>query len=292
MVSTAGLACRPRDTPKPASPEPVTQPASAPEDSPPDFLLESQPHTEVLLLGVFHFAYPGLDSHVATDRVDVMSPKRQAELVDVVDRLAQRYAPTQIAVEWPAARQGELDRHLEEVTGEDLSANEIDQIGVRLAKRLSLSRLHAIDAPRRYYEPEMTDEQFDQRLEALGAQDLDAQWYERFEQLYDYGDRRRLHQTMRQALLDMNDPENIRRDHGAYLIGLFKAGRGMDYLGADHTTSWYNRNLRIFANMQRIGASARDRILVVIGTGHLALVRHCVQCSPEYRLVEVADVLG
>ena len=57
-------------------------------------------------------------------------------------------------------------------------------------------------------------------------------------------------------------------------------------------TGWFNRNLRIFANLQRITERPDERILLVIGAGHLAILRHCVQASPEYDLVEVAEYLN
>jgi len=50
--------------------------------------------------------------------------------------------------------------------------------------------------------------------------------------------------------------------------------------------------LRIFANLQRITQSAEERILLIIGRGHLAILRHCVLASPEYDLVEVHEYLA
>jgi pheromone shutdown protein TraB len=67
---------------------------------------------------------------------------------------------------------------------------------------------------------------------------------------------------------------------------------GDEYPGVDAKTAWYNRNLRIFANLQRITDRTDERILVIIGAGHVPILRHTVQASPEYALVEVADVLG
>ncbi len=51
-------------------------------------------------------------------------------------------------------------------------------------------------------------------------------------------------------------------------------------------------NSRIFANVQRITEGPQDRILLIIGAGHLGLLRHAFETSPEYQLVEVGDVLG
>ena len=46
-----------------------------------------------------------------------------------------------------------------------------------------------------------------------------------------------------------------------------KAGEGGQYPGVDSKTAWYNRNLRIFANLQRLTEQPGERILLVIGAG-------------------------
>jgi len=88
-----------------------------------------------------------------------------------------------------------------------------------------------------------------------------------------------------------NDVTQVLRSHGQYLIGGFRIGRGNDYLGPDMRTRWYNRNLRIFHNIQRITRSPDERILVIIGSGHLPILRHAVEASPEFDLEEVSTYL-
>ena len=53
---------------------------------------------------------------------------------------------------------------------------------------------------------------------------------------------------------------------------------------------WYNRNLRIFANIVRV-TEPGDRLLLVIGAGHVPILKQAADSSPEYRLVEVRSVL-
>ncbi|MEP7266457.1 MAG: DUF5694 domain-containing protein, partial [Saprospiraceae bacterium] len=49
---------------------------------------------------------------------------------------------------------------------------------------------------------------------------------------------------------------------------------------------WFNRNLRIFRNIQKINAKPTDRILVIFGAGHMNLLNIFFKASPEYKLVE------
>jgi hypothetical protein len=95
-----------------------------------------------------------------------------------------------------------------------------------------------------------------------------------------------------QYLVRENEPARLLANHGQYLIGGFRLGKDDDYLGPDMRTRWYNRNLRIFNNLQRITASPDERILVIIGSGHVPIIRHALEASPEFDLVEVRDVLG
>ena len=91
----------------------------------------------------------------------------------------------------------------------------------------------------------------------------------------------------------MNSDKILSRGYGAYLIGDFKLenNRGADAL----SLYWYNRNLRIYRNIQRITDSQEDRILVVFGSGHIQILKQLVESSPEYQLVkfnELGDMGG
>jgi hypothetical protein len=274
-------------------------PALADSPAAPDFLLERQPRTRLLLLGTFHFADAGLDAHKPTHAFDALSEKRQTEIAEVLDRLA-RFRPTRIALEVPRDRQERLDQdYARFLAGEsEVRANETYQIGFRLGQRLGVERLYAVDAPGRSYDPDMTREQFDARVASLldgvdpARVAAEAAWDERFERMYAWEDALVDRQTLAQHLIFANDEETLRRHHGHYLVGEFKLGRDGDYLGADLKTRWYNRNLRIFQNLLRIPAGPSDRILLLIGAGHVPILRQAALSSPDFHLVEVREVLG
>ena len=79
---------------------------------------------------------------------------------------------------------------------------------------------------------------------------------------------------------------------GHYLVGGFKAADGTGYPGADHVSGWwYNRNLRIFANLLQLARETDDRVLFIVGAGHLPILHHAAQSAPDVELVEVAQVL-
>lgn len=248
------------------------------------------PSAKILLLGTFHFADPGLDEFKPEFDVDITSRERKAELEEVLAALG-RFAPTKIAVEVLPSRQEELDASYRSyLAGEkELTSNEIHQLGFRLAERLGHGSVYAVDAKRRFYEPWVDpDEYASEHGQTEVAHDP---WPERYTALYQREDRAKTQRTLTETLLTLNEEERLLRHHGRYLVESFKAGVGEEYPGVDSKIAWYNRNLRIFANLQRITEREDERILLIIGAGHVPILRHTVQASPEYTLVEVADVL-
>ena len=89
----------------------------------------------------------------------------------------------------------------------------------------------------------------------------------------------------------MNHEDVIRASHATYIVGAFDFGKDESYPGVDgFVTHWYNRNLRIFHTIKRV-AQPGERIVVLIGAGHVPIIRHLVESSPEFKLVEVRDVI-
>lgn len=248
------------------------------------------PLGEILLVGTFHFVDAGLDSYRPEHDIDVLSPERQAQIEDLVERLAG-FEPTKVAVEAMPAGQAELDeRYRRYLVGEfDLPSNEIYQLGFRLARRAGLDGVHAVDAERRFYEPWVDPDEW--ALEHGQFDRLDPGWWAFYKRSHAHWDEAKTRRTLAEHLLAINDREAVLFNHGQYLIGNFEVGDDSTYPGVDAKTAWFNRNLRIFANLQRLVASPGERIVLVIGSGHLAILRHSIEASPQYRLVELRDLL-
>ena len=257
----------------------------------PDFLGERGPRAQLLLLGTFHFQDAGRDAYKPRFFVDVLSPERQREIEDVVDRLAH-FRPTKVAVEQMPDQQARLDSLYQAYRAGrfQLRANEVFQIGFRLAAWMGHDRVYAVDADGRMYEPLRTQEEWD-----AGTCDLppeDTTWAARYRALYRFADSLKTVQPLRDHLVYLNSAARVSQSHGHYLVDHFGRSRGDDLFGPDWLTRWYNRNLRIFHHLRQITSGPEDRVLFVVGSGHLPILRHAAQSSPEYRLVEVAKVLG
>jgi hypothetical protein len=89
------------------------------------------------------------------------------------------------------------------------------------------------------------------------------------------------------ALFEGNDPVSMRKGLARYLSHPFKyEEKAGDFTGVDFETGrWYNRNLRIFRNIQRIPHGPDDRILLIIGSEHLNLLNLFFDISTEFEFV-------
>lgn len=245
--------------------------------------------TQVMTLGVFHFNFPNLDARKVEDKdkIDVLEEKYQRQIVKIADEL-KAFKPTTIVIEAQAAAQGKMDSLYGAYTRGTyaLGRNETEQLGFRLAKELKLARVECVDTWGKFYEN--LGYLFDDTSARAKA----------FEQFYFHNpdsiySKKRPEISLAtdsgiiENLLYLNDPGRIKEDLGAYLIGHFKYEETEgDYTGADFETGrWFNRNLRIFRNIQRVTKSTSDRILVIFGAGHLNILNYLFECSPEYALV-------
>lgn len=261
---------------------------------PDSILIGNDPLPQVLLLGTFHFGYPDMDAHVTAedDRVDMLSDQRQLELNELLD-VVMRFKPNKLCVETQGGWL--MNEFREYCSGErELGRNEFYQIGFRMMDRAKLDTMYAVDAiplvMDLYTSPDSL--RYTPWLDSLyqgwdfGGEDKVA---ERYSAWYTATDKAKKHNTLLDIFLAMNDDHALDRDYGAYLNGYFKLP---GHRGADvHALHWYSRNLRIFRNIQDITAGPEDRILVVFGAGHMGILKHLFESTPEYRRIRLVDLM-
>lgn len=148
--------------------------------------------------------------------------------------------------------------------------------------------MYCVNAWDRHYETFVDPEDY---VREHDPELLKSEWPSKFRHMFEQWDKARTEVPLLEALLHFNSEDRVMKSHGLYLVDWFRTGEGEYYPGADQVTGWYNRNLRIFANIQRITESPDERILVIIGGGHLPNLRHCALASPEYELVELHEYL-
>ncbi len=255
---------------------------------------QPQKRTEVLTLGSFHFAFHNLDliKTGKEDQIDVLETKYQKEIEDIVNRIA-KFKPTIIVIERNPSEQVKFDSlYNQYLQGNyNLRRGEEEQIGFRVAKMMKLKTLYCVNAWGRDYEALDSVLEGKDSLENKKFMDYFKKYADTVKQYFP----KPVFKTkgIRAELIQKNDPENIKRDMGTYLIATFKyETNNNEFFGPDFVSGWwFNRNLRIFRNIQKINAKPTDRILVIFGAGHMTLLNSFFDASPEYKLLKVNDYL-
>ncbi len=253
--------------------------------------MKHQTKPTIMILGSSHLANPGMDgTNYKMD--DVLAPKRQNEIEQLVKQLRE-FKPTKMAFEIDFSRTAEINAIYQDyLKGTyELKRHESDQIGFRLAKQMGHPKIYCVD-----YWPEHDPilEKIDDDLIDRGAfakahnqrhlfgshpgspgkvtRDEDGTvWIEPEE-----------YEPIIDMYIRINQPERSRADQRAYLHDA-RIGLDDQYPGANWLAHiWYARNLKTFVNLTRITESADDRILLIIGAGHVFLVQQFLEDSGDY----------
>lgn len=243
--------------------------------------------TDVLLLGSFHF----MDKST-----DFCSHEIQEELNSLAQALL-RFSPDAVAVEYAAHQQAAVstayqkfnlcdlqntDKMRTETLGEIQMfnsvhpirySNEAVQIGFRIARMQSLAEVYAIDD-----DSEIDGEVFEHPSPAL---------QEAMDHFFNYEGQ--CGNTITDTFRHLNSAEWSFRNHQIYLRAN-EVGNCENYLGVKMLAQWYERNLKIFSNIQRL-ASRHRRIFIIYGAGHLQILRDLICADEQLRLVDVMQYL-
>ena len=241
--------------------------------------------TKVLVVGTFHFNYPGLDDHKVTpeNQVDVLKEPKKSEVTDLVNYI-KKFKPTKIAIEAsPGWKATEKLRKYTEGEFRD-QRDERYQLAMRLASEIQLDTLYEVNSYSLSRQLYYSDSTYLKTITGAVNWDLEDPYWDHVEAWFEYDDKLVSKINLIEYFNYMNSRESHQYGYGLYLLGNFKTENNQ---GADHLSIWwYNRNLRIFRNIQGITEGPEDRILVVMGNGHAAILRQLFEASPEYEFVE------
>lgn len=252
------------------------------QDPPPAGAAAPAGRAEVLVLGVYHMANPGRDIfNMQAD--DVLAPKRQAEIAQLVEVL-KRFRPTRIAVErdpWNDRTAKDYAAYL--AGAHELTRNEVEQVGFRLAKELGHKAVYPVDA-----DGDFPYQRLVNYAKGSGrAKELDALSDEVGAMVKAQGEYLASH-TVLETLLYMNADQKVAQDVGFYFRQAHLGEPG-DWAGADLVADWFRRNMRIYSNVARLADSRDERVLAIYGAGHLGWLRHAVSSDPTLRLRTLAE---
>jgi hypothetical protein len=243
------------------------------------------PPAKVMVLGVAHLVARH-DIHNSAFQDSPLSPKRQAQINVIIERLA-RFHPTKVLIEAPFGDPVYAERYRQYLGGQfKLPANEIYQIGFKLAARAGDSSIYPIDAEGPALED--TTPSAKRILAFLSAHftdvpdPIDDAVKARDDQIERGG-------TYVDVLRYLNTDAAIRANASWYSV-MAGMGRSADNAGAAYVSQWYARNVYIFSNIASV-VRPGDRVVVIMGQGHEYLLREFVRLNPTMTYINALDYL-
>jgi hypothetical protein len=248
---------------------------------------------KVMVLGVFHLNNPGRDiNNILVD--PVTTPAKQVELAAIAEAL-RAFDPTAVAIEREAPDPATLlDPHYPAFKPAHLltDGDERVQIGYRLARLEGMDQVYAIDE--KPAEGERDYFPFSKVQEWFTAHDRQAE----FEALNapvgaftaDFTARQRT-ETLGALLADINRRNHPINGSMALYYGLLQFGDAVAQPGAELNAAWYERNAKIFAKLMTV-AKPGDRVVIIFGAGHAYWLRHFIENTPGYELVDPVPYLA
>ena len=252
-----------------------------------------EPTSEVLLVGVFHFA------QTDTTEFDVLDARRQAEVAEVTAALGA-FEPTKVMVEWkPYFRQRFVDSTYAAYRAGafELGRNEVYQLGYRLADAANLDRVWAVDHAGLWLGDSLLAV-----ARARGQMDLVTgtapgvlrRPWEVVSRDSVFASRA----TVGDVLAWMSSDAYQRRMWDGYVNRMARVGiaPGDDFdteeneIGAEALAEWVRRNIKIYRHMLARMADG-DRVVLFIGADHVAPIRELFEANHTVRVATVADYL-
>ncbi|GAA5022519.1 hypothetical protein GCM10011506_00750 [Marivirga lumbricoides] len=249
---------------------------------------------KVLNVGTFHFGYSS-DAH--TTEFDEKSESAQKEVRQIAEMMA-RFKPTIVCVESVPEKHVALNTLYREFLKNP--ATLITELGETSMLAFEVARLNGIDSiygidnhmgynysvgdfienspdlensidPETYLE--LTNHPFKDYPEL-------AEKEKHFDDL-----------PLPEKFRLMNDPRYLDNSIISNADKLLYVGIGDEFQGAENAAIFYNRNMRIFSNLNRIKMSKEDRVFILMGSAHTAFLREFIERSPKFEMVNTLEYL-
>ena len=240
---------------------------------------------DVLLLGTWHM---GETSDANKSRYDASKPERRAEITELAQQLATQFKPTKIIVEATPEEQATMDSlyaaYLKNPEKLSTYGGEIGLLAFQIA-RWSGASLHATDHKMEYAYGTIA------RLADSTKNQVVNNYYAQLMPTLTKAAQLESMASTKQLYRFTNTPEYLSFLKNSNADLFLHVNTDGNFEGADVAADFYKRNLRIFANINRLEISPEDRVLVLNGATHVAFFHEFMKSSPKYNVVDAQEYL-
>lgn len=215
--------------------------------------------------------------------------KKNREDAQAVAKMLAEFKPTIVCVEVPWERNNALDSvyqtYLQAPGSTSTYYGEVGMVAFEIARINKLKRLYGIDHKMDYNY--LIGEEIDNAIDAATYQDYTNNPFKATPEIAVNEDSL----SLLDKLKLWNRPEflNFLIEINADI--LTHVGTENNFEGADEAAKYYQRNLRMYSNLNRIPTDSTDRIFLIMGGSHTAFFNDFMKRSPKYEIVDVFEYL-
>lgn len=239
----------------------------------------------ILNFGTFHFGYT---SDANTTEFDEHDKENQKQAHKIAEKLSS-FQPTVILVEYTPEYNEKLHSEYKKYLAhpEMIFENptEVELLAYELGRISGVKRIYGIDHRMGY----------NYNIGSEIENEIDSIWYDKY-----YRDPFSFYPkiNVNEDSLDLLDKLKLtnRNRYLDFLIAvnadmLTHVGSLEGFEGADEATKYYQRNLRMYSNLNRIELNEEDRVFILLGASHTAFFRDFISRSPKYEMVNTFEYL-
>lgn len=239
----------------------------------------------VLNFGTFHM---GETADATKTEFDEHDKKNQKEVHKIAAMLAA-FKPTVIIVETPPSYNEKLQSLYQQyIDNPEMGfkrPDEVELLAYELGRLSNTKRIYGIDHKMSY----------NYNVGAEIKNELDAAWHDKY-----YKNPLKFYPEVNYDENELNLLEKLKQtNHDRFLDFLITvnadmlthAGTKDNFEGADEAAKYYQRNLRMYSNLNRLELNEDDRVFILMGASHAAFFRDFISRSPKYTMVNTFDYL-
>ncbi|CAL2082261.1 conserved protein of unknown function [Tenacibaculum sp. 190524A02b] len=240
---------------------------------------------QVLNFGTFHMGKTLDENKTEFDEHD---KKNQQEVHKIAKMLAV-FKPTVIVVETPPTYNKKLQslykKYLNNPEIKFKNPDEIELLAYELGRLSNTEKIYGIDHKMSY----------NYNVGGEIKNEIDAEWHDKY-----YQNPLQYYPEVNYSEKELNLLGKLKQtNHDRYLDFLITVNADMlthvgtneSFEGADEAAKYYQRNLRMFSNLNRLELKEDDRVFILMGASHTAFFRDFISRSPKYKMVDTFEYL-
>lgn len=239
----------------------------------------------VLNFGTFHM---GQTSDATKTDFDEHDKNNQKEVHKIAEMLAE-FKPTVIIVETPLTYNEKLQtlykQYIANPEMEFKKPDEVELLAYELGRLSNTKRIYGIDYRMGY----------NYNIGREINNEIDPVWHDKY-----YKNPLKFYPEVNYDENKLNLLDKLKQtNHDRFLDFLITVNADMlthvgtkdNFEGADEAAKYYQRNLRMYSNLNRIELTENDRVFILMGASHTAFFRDFISRSPKYVMVNTFDYL-